>query len=365
MMQPNSSRQFGQIVTGPLMVLARSDPWSELCHVVDLTRCPQVIACLVAAFVRAGMPLRAPFALEAHGAADAQQQTSTEQISPPLCTAVRWQPRLADALLDLAPDYGLDVNAIDHVETGVHSAIGTAIGHTNGNSRVSPEFFGRLMRRTSRAVLNSGYVYVDRTRFQSTRADVNLLVSNVLESTYSDPTSVSGCQKARLLIAAAENDGDGFDLTSGIAVPQNRAETNSSGSMLPPVEELWPKSEFRGALDLVDRLHRWWSTPRRTHEQIKVVARLELVRADLIAATDRVRSYRTAVPIATSEAFFAAGIHTRDLTSLVAGYAIFPLYDESRLLHRPSNQQCLDSSPHAPMLPQIQTRPGTHYITNV
>jgi hypothetical protein len=339
------------------------DLWAEVCRLrYDRKRRinasyawedSRVAACVVASFVRVGLALSLPFE---RGAADRHQYRPN--MKSPLCLAVAHSPALAHALLDLPTEYGLDVNAIDDGAP--------AIGHTNpGVSRSSsfPTLFGRLLDRTDRAVVTAGIVDVDSDGvLLTTDAATHVLVSNILRCNFdfysadlpdeSQKRWVLWVERAqamaRLFIARAQSDGGGTDLTAGVPhcgrpTKRHRAAHDPlrDEQKIPPsdrVSFLWPNSQFRGALVLVDRLCQFWTSQEpRSRSTSMLIQRLEPIRSEIIAALARIRAYRegiqTAIVLQLVSGNIPLGICARDLAALIAVHLVVPLYDESQLLH--------------------------------
>lgn len=294
-----------------------------------------IAACLVAGFVRTGLPLYAVF------------ETTTIPVTVPatLSVAVMTSPHLAHALLDLPLECGLDVNS---------SANGCApaIGYTNSDSFQSPELFARLLNRTDRSFVSEGVVNIDCGRRQIARATTHVLVSNIFLCTHiTRYWRRMATQLALIFIAHAQPDGSGTDLTGGIAQPSAFGMAVGMENEEPTLNQLWPESKFRGPLVLIDSLRDWWCTqePRGRH----MLAHLDPVRTHLVDALRRVRAYRDSLFACVSKPLCTAAMHSRELHFLVTSYVLVPLHDETQLQHplvsSPSTQSSVISL--APVVP--------------
>lgn len=322
---------------------------------------PRVAACVVGAFVRFGMPLCLRIAPDAfHDAAVAFQGSAlnndkvpvaavwTRAIEfamwtrdSPLCKAVRYRPDLAEALLNLPPECGLDVNEAGYERSVPVPAIGFTNAHgfvdMNGHSRA---LFERLLKCTNRNVLNRGRVYVNCDRVQSTLPDVHLLISNIFRFTYSDDQESNQCmERARTFIALAQPDGSGTDLTGGEAHHRAVGPLIEEGPTV-RAEVIWPNAEFRGALTLADTLHHWWANDAHvigftigSPEIEKITKRLATVRADLVQALRRIRIYHRDIQIVVSTPLKFGNLHVRQIHALVSSYLLVPLHDPMQLRH--------------------------------
>jgi hypothetical protein len=301
--------------------------WSDMCFEVrGGARNWSVARCIVDAFLRIGMPLRSPFHIRKDVSAAAHRF-----VPPPLCSATHWCPTLAHALLDLPPRYQLDVS----FTTGGIGPV-TAIGYASENTPnprpyadKSSGLFERLLCRTDRAVVSSGLVFVERGYEQYNNVNNHVFISAILRCLAHAHGKKIGVEMARIFIANALPDGDGADLTGGVATPGGYNDLPMS---TPSVQTLWPDFKYRGPLPLLDDINRWAKTGAEVGAD-KLIAGLAPVRNDLIAALQRIRTYRIHLTPHVLVPLSAGNIRIRDLHSLVANYLFFPLHDESQLYH--------------------------------
>jgi hypothetical protein len=331
------------------------DIWSVLCRLTPQTLPPEVAGCIAGAFARTGMPLSPPFALRRANAiehksiddgqeAGENQAFMDERADPPLYIAVRFSPSMAHALLDLPSECGLDVNTCIGDSLSFDYDPGPAIGATNYTNYDCASLFDRLLRRTDRSVISAGCVYVDQncvTQFH--RASTHVLVATVLRSRF--PVAAHGLLlRVKLFVDMAQSDGGGTDLTGGVtrrgAAVTNNMEANDDAQVYGPTpHELWPRGQFRGALDLADRLCHWWSSPL-LHQSLStnckenaatILAQLAAVRNYLLDGMRRIRAYRLGLVPATSRILRNGQLCERGLCTLVLSYVLVPLHDESQL----------------------------------
>jgi hypothetical protein len=290
-----------------------------------------VAPCVVAAFLRAGMPLNSPF----------QQPLGAPRWGHfsewPLSTAVRFSAPLSLALLDLPVECGLTLNATD--SKGNNSSRAPAIGYTNGNSAVSVRLFDGLLHRTDRSVISDGLVYVDRGADQYYLPHTHVLVSLVLQCAAGLPPLLPHpdvMEMLQVFIAHAQDDGDGTDLTGGTAWREKEWKQVHSMPL-----DMWPDGEFRGALVLADTGYRH-NTQYALNNHItdthlswirKAAARFERARALLLVAMRRIRTYRRSLLAQLSPLLTAGNIGMRDLHAAVVTYVLVPLHNESQLDH--------------------------------
>lgn len=311
--------------------------WESVCHaLMDPLYAvePAVADCIVTAFVRAGLPLHAPFRLHPDRALE------NGHIPPgPLYSALSFQSEsLAVALLDLPLALGLDVNAMEPRVPGAGACNGgSPLGRTNGTYRITEPVFLRVLRRTDRAVINSGSIYINCGNLQARDPNVNVLVAQILWQGIPDGTH--GCPRQHVLswpshmIANAQPDGDGTDLTAGDAKPLGFYGDHNE-SLIPLARDLWPHGEFRGALPLIDDMCRWWT--RRPRAAPLVLPRLDALRQELITAMRAVRAYRKDIRPALAHALAyddSGGINVVALLAIVVDYILVPPHDPSRLKH--------------------------------
>jgi hypothetical protein len=316
--------------------------WSQLWTSSSPRSDPAMSARLVAAFVRLGLPLCAPFRPLRH---PPRRRVLDHFLESPLSTAVQMADPLAHALLDLPTSCGLDVNVAARYswstpsapEPGPSAALGRAC-----SPDVPTELFGRLLNRSNRELLNAGRIYVHMGADQSANADVHILIRVILRCTYGLADTRHSLHKARLFIARAQPDGDGVDLTAGIAKcveskywtqhapdPIFERESIDSTDTMFARESLWPEGKFRGVWQLVDTMHQLLLAA-----QSAIVAQaFAILRSDLSAALRRVRDYRQSIPIAIAHHLSSATVHARDLHNNILSYLLFPLQDESQLNH--------------------------------
>lgn len=302
-----------------------SELWWRLCvptRVGLSDHKPNLAACIVHAFIRA-----AEFGRSSRphpsGAASPRfdgfegipRRVPDESL---LHMAVHMNPTLAHALLDLPSEYGVDVNATEQAY-GVD--IPAAIGHTNLSSTISLRLFARLLHRTNPSVLNRGFVYVDSGCEQWRNPNTHVLIANIFRM---HDLHEYAYDVVRLLVASAQPDGDGVDLTAGVQVRGHYVKS------VPDPKELWPEFKFRGALSLVERLYHWWSISQRS---ISTTAEFKQIRDDIVFALTRVRNYRQTVGPTVADQLHAAGIHSKELRALVVLFILIPLHDESQLDH--------------------------------
>jgi hypothetical protein len=316
--------------------------WTDPIHEAGLVFDSSLAAArLVAGFVRVGLPMRAPF----------QRPDTIAASTPPLCTAVRYSPDIALALLNLPDGCGLDVSAVNPI---LGYDLGPALGHTNsprnpmGRGSHDIELFDRLLHRTERSVVSSASVYVQRDCSQYDLQNVHVLVSNILRCSYCASRILEifgtsrGLEMSRVFISHAQPDGSGTDLTGGTPRQETTPWWNIDGEVgMPPASILWPNGKFEGSLALADTLHRWWSQVRtrfrrliRTREPVSaIVDAYQTIRSLLMTALRRIRNYRHFVKPMVADRLHTAGIYVRGVTDLVAAYVLVPLHDESQLLH--------------------------------
>jgi hypothetical protein len=290
--------------------------WSATCQWVSFE--PDAAACLVAAFVRAGMPLRAPFCVDPERVDKAERPDLLRR--PPLCWAVRHSPPLARALLDLPSECGLDVDALAGAVPEQHGPIGMV----NYVRKYPHDLILRLLHRTDRSVVSRGLVMVDDGPWQATSDATHILVASVLNAAYNDGPGLDAIDdmlaRALMLIASAEPDGSGLDLTGGIGVRRHPI----GGRACP---NLWPDAKFGGILPLVERIYRdFWTSGL-------AVAGIELLMRSLVAAMQRVRVYRMWMPAEVAFALIDAGVPMPELHALVKAYLASEPHDASRLDH--------------------------------
>jgi hypothetical protein len=351
---------FRAAMTGVYENMELCNIWESMCAFQSGYKCPLVAACIVDAFVRAGLRLQPPFAI-----GPVAYRLGTMHIRSPLCVAAMRVPTLAEALLDLPLECGLDVNYIEEINsTGTAYVHSPAIGGTNGNLLVSPRCFQRLLERTDRAIITAGAVFVNCGRHQMFRWKTHVLISNIFRCAY---PSFDGCaypsfdarrpsfdgrrdgtNMARAFISAAQADGGGTDLTGGVA-HHDTTMSQSSSEVGPINQELFPNGKFLGALPLLNTILGWWqkrkvasqATANRliplgewcqeTGEMDAIIAQLQFVQSDLLLAMRRLRLYRRAICNVVSNPLGAADMHARELHELVTSYVLTPLHDESQL----------------------------------
>jgi hypothetical protein len=297
------------------------DVWERVCN-IDSDLGYEVAACIVASFVRAGMPLNPPY--------------PSQSTYSPLCTALQLGPPiLSHALLDLPAPCNLNVDSRDN------NGGPPAIGHTNSDGfgikgckdsdNLARALFKRLLARTERSLINTGKVYLESGCEQFRDPNTHILISNILRCGFHYFEFVRLTDSAQEFIANAQPDGDGVDLTGGSArrerCPHDDGTHDDDGRIT--ARDLWPQTKFCGALPLVDRFLTWWS--KQATINARAVARLEVIRGKLIAALQRVRTYRRMIQPHLSDPLVGGGIHMRPLYALVAAYILVPLYDESQL----------------------------------
>lgn len=306
------------------------DLWSDLCSRLEVRMVGSRLAsCLVAAFVRAGLPLCGP--LPPHRATVAAR----EPRRAPLCVAVFRCQAVAHALLELPPVCGLDVNLCEAENCG------PALGYANfaGPRHISERLFLRLLRRTDRSVVNAGAVHVDRGFEQYADSSTHVLISGIFRS-YFYPHAPRSANFARLFISVAEADGDGVDLTASSTTPPGQGTQDAPPSTWDhtPLEQLWPDGKFRGALVLVDTLCRWFATQDVAAQPVPknmnaLTGQFDQIRTELVAALRRIRHYRETIRPFVATPLTAAGIHAHELHLLLIRYLVVPLHDESQLYH--------------------------------
>jgi hypothetical protein len=272
----------------------------------------EVAACTVAAFARFGLALN-PTVEAGMGVT-------------PLSLAIEFNPPLADAILNLAPDCGQTVN---------DAAIGLMNHHV---CAYSLELFSRLLSCTNRSILSSGHVYLHYDRVQSAWRDTHVLISNIFRCTYSGHPRPDEClARAQLFISKAEPDGSGTDLTGGCA--DLRPMGSHSENIGPFPQHMWPQCEFRGTLDFVDNLHRWWSSDRPLREVLEpveiapIIARLVTLRTHLIEALFRIRTYHLRIHTTISEPLRSGDLSIHPLHAIIADYLLVPLLAPAQLHH--------------------------------
>jgi hypothetical protein len=295
----------------------------------------QVAACIATSFVRAGMPLRPPFQRY-------NLHVARNPVPSPLAWAAQFVPELAHALLDLPLECGLDVNALDNVgdEDG---PIGPAIVLMIGRAQPSPELFARLLDRTERSVVSAGTVNVERGLEQLQNSDTHVLVGSIMFCTWSIVTPHQGLANIVEFIAHAQSDGGGTDLTGGTTTFRlgsiRRDEIHRRKD--PSPNDLWPDKRYRGALVLVENIHRWYlreydslnASEDGADDLLLILARLDFVWRRLLLALLRIRSYRRDLSPVMASLLNSSGIYARELHALVAAFVLVPLHDESHLQH--------------------------------
>lgn len=288
--------------------------------------CPDVAACVVAAFVREGMPLRDSDAVDT-------------RFRCPLAIALQsGAMEFAQALLDLPPRLAFDVN-------NFRPDRGPLIGLANCDYGISGEVFEVLLKRTDRSVVSSGCVLVDEGEDQYTRKNVHILVSRILRCiSIHIPSNVM--PSLRRLIAHAEPDGDGFDLTGGIArralaKTEEKLLRSRGGGVLRPGFKLggtilWPGFKFGGAIvlleNLCDHLSGFTMTIQAGDARI-LLARLAEIKEEMIRAMRRIRTHRRALRPTVAQLLGSAGITMPGLHQTLCCYALPSLVDESQLDH--------------------------------
>jgi hypothetical protein len=299
--------------------------WEAVCIFRPRMTCARVAACIVAAFVRAGLPLRPPFPLvPSRDHNDANSNGLSSSFSP-LCMAAEDSPVLAMALLDLPLSCGLDVDYIDGNERLVVQS--PAVAATNGNRLATPAMFRRLLERTDRSVVNAGSVYVNCGLHQMYRWKTHVLISNIFRCLDAEEDN-NGLAMARVFVAAALPDGDGTDLTGGVA---RRDDCPENCHLL---TRMFPNEQFRGALPLLDTLVQLVATDwigKRCRDPI--LAQLLPLRKEIMASMSAIRLYRLSLGEILAAPLAAADIHATELHRLVASYVLVPLHDESQLNH--------------------------------
>jgi hypothetical protein len=349
MLQPRASAAALALVDGDvkevrsLLTLLGGDAdanlcvlWAHVCFCVNFPRSDAgvaacIAACIAKAFARAGLPLRRPFQSSissAVGSVAAPPSVSTivvGSVDSPFCLAVRLNRVLAMALLDLPPEYGLDVNA--KTRDG-----GTAIGYANGD-RLLPFMFERLLCVTDRSVISDGHIYMDRGCEQFISAKVHVLISAIMHCCYQQPPP-HVIELAQTFIANAHPDGSGTDLTAGVTHLRSDSRDISTGQFGPFAHEMWPDCQFRGVLPLLEILFSWHHT--NTHDRtvtIDILTRLWIVHRDLVLAMRRIRTYLGSIRPHVARPLIAGGIHVIALQSLIVGYILVPLRDATQLDH--------------------------------
>jgi hypothetical protein len=353
----------------------------------------QVAACVVAAFIRCGMPLAPPFRVYTAGTTTSSRRQNCPvlpSVLAPLYVAVRDCPGLVQPLLDLAPQCGLDVNvtgceralvcAQESSRSSSSSTGSTECGEA-GNDMLSDvikdgmlpdvleeerlhdiggdwrraddfvivytpgppiayecslEMFGQLLRRTDSSVVSNGKVYVERGYDQYKWVSTHVLIKSILECADPSACRPDSLDKARMFIAHAQLDGDGADLTGGVAQCGGPA-SDDAGYLLMGLTrtDLWPSRRYDGALALVDRLGCSMEVPHLEHTASQIRPRLALIQSDLISAMRRIRDYRRAFLRIIAHAFGTLLPSILDTRPLVLAYATTHLRNESHLSNNP------------------------------
>jgi hypothetical protein len=312
------------------------DMWWYMCYAPHRTSHsnPTIVTeCVMRAFLLAGLALRPPFHV-----------SSMFVRRSPLCTAIMCGSPLADALLDLPMEAGLDVDAPGG---GLHDCA-PPIGHTNSIRPISPRIFERLLDRTNPAIVSAGLVFVDTGIGQSVYPTTHVLIANILGSSMVHEASNSFAQLARMFIARAQPDGGGADLTGGIAQSERQSPENPTTNRQPAGEsrdtpttnrppasvELWPNAKFGGALALVHVLIDWYTNGLghdcASSARVQIDRLLHIAR-ELTAALCRVRDYRRTLESLSGQLLGAGGVHAHPLRSLIAAYVLVPLRNEPQL----------------------------------
>jgi hypothetical protein len=311
---------------------------------------PRVSACVVAAFVRAGLILQPP-----------RKNRFDFLVPSPFYLAVIARPSFAIAMLDLPVAYGINVNCTSGIDLDPEEEEHVpAIGHMSIYGRWSAILFDRLLRRTHRSVVSAGLVDVERGCEQhGPRA--HILIANILLLGY-----VSGSgglahtvprlgELVRVFASQAQPDGDGTDLTGGrvmiAAVGESaRRRDPRADTRGPPVADLWPNGRFRGPLALINVFRHYYRS------EPQVLAILDQAASDLVLALRSIRTYRRTIHPSVAVPFIDGSIYARDLHALVISYLLVPLEDESQLEH----PQILLPPPHILLPPPPPTScPGT------
>jgi hypothetical protein len=303
--------------------LTLSTLWNAVCdQSPKLWVDPCLAACVVQAFVRMGMN----FGIPCEPAP--VRRMFRQRPRWPLAAAIKMNPHLACALLDLPPKCSVQVNAKD--DDGVWP-----IGYTN-RMHITPcalRLFEQLLCRTDRNIVSAGIVDMDADMSViHARASTHVLFSNILQCDVAcSPSGELPCpfgDMARVFIAHAHPDGSGTDLTGG--VPTNRCTPKHARTL--PWHSLasFLPTKWGGALALVEALQQRWlsqPTPRR------IFTGFAPLLTDLVQALRRIKAYRASIRPIISNPLAAGAIHSRDICSLTATYLLFALHDESQLQH--------------------------------
>jgi hypothetical protein len=285
-----------------------SESYGEFTYSDEATN---VAACVVSAFARAGMTF--------------------EGVG--LSRLALLNSRLALAILALPAGFGVDVNAKD----GYGDYICPVIGSFNGSENGSLLLFERLLHRTDRYLLNAGLVFVERSCEYYNHSGVHILISMIMQCAcgmYVD-NERNLMDRLRIFIEHAHADGDGTDLTGGVAVRRLEAPTSVSTDcfcfqFMPP-EKMCPDGKFRGAAVLADTLYRHCISHQEDLLFANARERLALARNRIITALGRIRFYRQALRPSVSRAMISGGLGMHDLHKVVLAYLLVPLHNESHL----------------------------------
>lgn len=289
--------------------------WYRVCF-RDQTKEKDVAMCIVMAFVRAGLPLLPPF----------QTSGCLPNVGTPLCSALRSHLLLADALLDLPPEYGLDANA-----TNGHPSSGPPIAFATANPHLAGDMYERLLDLTAPATINGGRVLVDRSWSQYQDPRCHVLVSLIFQCTTSGfDFRATHMQKVRAFLARAVRGGP-VDLTSGIAHSDTgMAKTLESH---PSPRTLWPHGEYRGPLVLMDTLCDWHVREGPPGACGPSLCLLREMRTELVATLRHVCAYPRDLETNLELILNTAAIHMRYLHTLIATYILTPIRNPSHLVH--------------------------------
>jgi hypothetical protein len=176
-----------------------------------------------------------------------------------------------------------------------------------------------------------GVVYVDQWCHQFFRSCTHVVISHIVRlASEAGFTSTRSGEIVRMLLANANPDGSGVDLTGGVAVRDGVIAgggdvRDGDGS----AEQLWPNAEYKGVLELVHNLCQFWNQSKRKRSG-EIVSRLDALRIDLIATLRGIRNYHRGLKAAVAEQM---NVHVKELHSLVEGYVLEPLFNPSHLNH--------------------------------
>lgn len=299
------------------------DLWYLVCRSQEAVGTPALaLACVTAAFVRAGMPLRPPFRLR-----PIQQRTTPCQS--PLWTAICISTGLAHALLDLPLQCGLDVDAVARIGEDTGPPLGFATLQITADNAM----FERMLHRSEGSSVSQGVVSVHAGLGQALRLSTHVFIGLILRCAYSRTDPLSDrlwlFARAHMFVAAAHQDGSGTDLTGGASLLGQAASAAAAAANARRI--WWPNRKFEGALPLLSSIcnHHW--SQGATSDSI--VGQLETLLRGVTAAMQRVRVYRMWMPGDLSAGLDIAGIGIPALQTLIRGYVLWELHDPAQLDH--------------------------------